>query len=144
MKRVAHYRNGRPGKMSGMSEKCYWYLASHGKTATGSELAAFLKISLPEFNNRCRVLTRNNGMVANITASETWKTESGIVDRRFTLHGKPKFVAPSPGKKQTRYFTKRSIEYAKTNSQAACIELAERRARLIKAGLYINEFEGVL
>lgn len=144
MKRVAHYRNGRPGPMSGMSEKCYWYLASHGKTATGSELASFLKISLPEFNNRCRVLTRGGGMVANITASETWKTESGLVDRRFTLHGKPKFVAPAPGKSQTRYFTKRSIEYAKTNSQEICLERAERRARLIGSGLYIDEFEAVL
>ena len=144
MKRVAHYRNGRPGPMSGMSEKCYWYLASHGKTATGSELAAFLKISLTEFNNRCRVLTRNNGMVANITASETWQTESGLVDRRFTLHGKPRFVAPSPGKKQTRYFTKRSIEYSKSNSQAIRLERAERRARLIGSGLYIDEFEAVL
>lgn len=144
MKRVAHYRNGRPGKMSGMSEKCYWYLASHGKTATGAELAAFLKISLQEFNNRCRVLTRNNGMVANISASVTWKTEEGFLDRRFTLHGKPKFVAPKPKESQMRYFTKRSIEYAKTNSQAECLALAERRARLIKAGLYIDEFEGVL
>ncbi|KMK11700.1 hypothetical protein ABW09_24725 [Pluralibacter gergoviae] len=144
MKRVAHYRNGRPGRMAGMSEKCYWYLASHNNTATGAELAAFLKISLPEFNNCARVLTRNSGMVANITASATWKTESGIVDRRFTLNGKPKFVAPQPTEKQYRYFTKRSAEYAQISSREICIAQAQRRAQLIAAGLYIDELEAAL
>ena len=144
MKRIAHYRKGRPGALSGMSEKCYWYLATHNNKATGSELAAFLKITLRQFNNSARILTRGDGMVANITASETWKTESGHVDRLFTLHGRPKYVTPKPTGSQYKYYTKRSIEYSKTSCRDECLERAQRRARLISAGLYINEFEGVL
>ena len=145
MKRVPHYRHsGRPGKLSGMRERASWFITKNGGRATGSELAELLGISLIEFNRVARTLTRGGGLVANIVASPTWKTESGIVDRHFTMTSPARYVAPSSLTAKTPLYTRRAILYSSENRRQESIDKAARRRRLIAAGLYINEFEAVL
>lgn len=145
MKKVPHYRHsGRTGKLSGMRERSSWLISKNGGRATGTELAAMLGITLIEFNRVAKTLTRGGGLVANIVASETWITESGIVDRHFTMTSPARYVAPTSLTANTRLFTRKSILHASGNRRQEFTEKAERRRRLIAAGLYIDEFEAVL
>jgi len=145
MKRVPHYRHsGRPGKLSGMRERAAWFINKHDGRATGSQLAELFGLSLIEFNRVAKTLTRGGGLVANIIASPTWITESGIVDRHFTMTTPARYVAPTSLTAKTRLCTKRAILHASEDRRAECTERAARRSRLIAAGLYINEFEAVL
>lgn len=142
MRRTAFYRRpGKRGKFSGLKERVIWIIQKRGRPVTGEEIANVFGVSLCEFNKVAHTLTRGNGMVAKITASPTWKTESGIVDRTFTLETAPRLILPN-GK--TRLFTKKSIVHAAKGIKDECIEKAERRRRLIAAGIYIDEFEAVL
>lgn len=145
MKRAPHYRHsGRPGKLSGMRERSSWFISINGGRATGSELAKVLGITLVEFNRVAKTLTRGGGLVANIIASETWVTDSGIVDRHFTMTAPARYVAPTSLTAKTKLFTRRSHAHASGNHRQEYIDKAERRRRLIAAGLYIDEFEAVL
>lgn len=145
MKRVPQYRHsGRPGKLSGMRERAVWYITKHGGQATGAELAAMLGITLIEFNRVARTLTRGGGLVANIVASPTWITETGIVDRHFTMSTPARYIVQTSLTAKTRLCTRRAIFHAAEGRRQEHIEKAARRSRLIAAGLYINEFEAVL
>lgn len=145
MKRVPHYRHsGRPGKLSGMRERCCWFISKNGGRATGSELAKILGLTLIEFNRVARTLSRGGGKVANIVASPTWITESGIVDRHFTMTEPARYIVPTSLTAKTRLCTRGAIFHAAEKCHQECIARAARRSRLIAAGLYIDEFEAVL
>lgn len=144
MKRVPYYRHaGRPGKFSGMRERASWFIHKNGGRATGAELANLLGITLIEFNRVARTITRG-GLVANIVASPTWKTESGIVDRHFTMMSPPRYIAPTSGSAKIPRFTVKTILLSSDETRRKNIERAARRRRLIAAGHYIDEMEAVL
>lgn len=142
MKRVPFYRRaGRQGKLSGMRERAVWFINKNGGRVTGSEIASLLGITLVEFNRVARTLTRGGGMVADIVASPTWITETGIVDRHFSLYT-PARVIIQPGK--TRLCTRGAIFHAAKKIHHENEAKAVRRRDLIKKGIYIDEWEAVL
>lgn len=141
--RTPFYRRpGKKGKFTGLKERVIWMINKRGRPVTGSEIAEVFGVTLAEFNRVARTITRGSGLVAKLTASETWETETGIVDRYFSLESPAKVITPKDSK--TRLFTKKSAQYASAEEKERCIERAARRAWLIEAGLYINEFEAVL
>lgn len=135
MKRVAFYRRAgrQDGKHTGLKEKIAWRL-SKGQ-ATGRELAELFGMPLTEFN----VLIAHHikwKKTVQIEATEWVKGEDGIRDRTYSLGKPPKYVSPR-GKE--RIFTVKAAEQEARGERAKNIERAERRARLIAAGLYIDE-----
>ncbi len=98
-------------------------------------------MTLVEFNRVANGITKGEGRIAQLVASETWLNEDGICDRTFDLITRPKVITPQ-GK--TRLFTKRSMAQAASGNRQKCIDKAARRRRLIASGLYIDEMESVL
>ncbi|MBS8942796.1 regulator [Escherichia coli] len=142
MKRTPFYRRpGKAGKFSGLRERAIWMIQTRGRPVTGSEIAEKFGVTLIEFNRVANSLTRGEGRIAQLVASETWLNEDGICDRTFDLITKPKVITPQ-GK--TRLFTRRSMALAAEGNRRECIEKAARRRRLIAAGLYIDEMETAL
>ncbi len=142
MKRTPFYRRpGRTGQFSGLRERVIWMIQTRGRPVTGSEIAASFGVTLIEFNRSAKNLTRGTGKVARLEASPTWVTESGIVDRQFNLVSPAKVVVPQ-GK--TRLCTRGAVLHASKKAHQECLDKAARRSRLIKANLYIDEFEAVL
>lgn len=145
MKKVAFYRrSGRSGKFSGLKERVVWMIQTRGRPVSGEEIAAVFDVSLAEFNQVARTITRGSGKVVTIIASSTWVTESGIVDRYFDISSSIKYATPTSETAKTRLCTRRAVEVHRSGCRNECIEKAARRRRLINAGLYIDEFEGVL
>lgn len=148
MKRIAHYRrtgrklaDGSQSPRAGLREKVVWALWPD-KKLTGSQLAERFGITLVEFN---RALGGNaiNSKVSKIIAGERY-TIPGTkrTDRLYWLGGKPEFVAPkvTPGK---------TMVISKNHNGCPDIQRenerkAERRRKLIAAGIYIEEWEAVL
>ncbi|MGK9174156.1 regulator [Yokenella regensburgei] len=142
MKKCPFYRRpGKKGKFTGLKERVIWMIQTRGAPVTGAEIAEKFGITLIEFNRTANTLTRGDGQIVKVIASPTWKTETGIVDRHFSIESQPKLLSPS-GKEKT--FTRKGKDQAARNQQKECIARAARRARLIAAGLYIDEFEDVL
>lgn len=142
MKRTPFYRRpGRTGQFSGLRERVIWMIQTRGRPVTGSEIATAFGVSLVEFNRTAKNLTRGTGKVARLEVSPTWLTESGIVDRRFNLVTQAKVVIP---KGKTRLCTRGAVLHASKKAHQEFLNKAARRSRLIKAGLYIDEFEAVL
>lgn len=142
MKRIPFYRRpGRTGKFSGLRERVIWMIQTRGRPVTGSEIAAAFGVTLTEFNRSAKNLTRGTGKVAQLEASPTWITDSGIVDREFSLVTEAKVVIP---KGKTRLCTRGAAIHASKRVHQQCLDKAERRRRLIKANLYIDEWETVL
>ena len=143
MKRIPFYRRpGKQGKFTGLKERVIWMINKRGRPVTGTEISEVFGVTLAEFNLVARTLTRGGGQVAKIVTSEPWITETGHIDRHFALAEPAKVVLPKNSK--TRLFTRKSVAYSSKNMREQCIEKAERRKRLIAAGLYIDEFEAVL
>lgn len=142
MKRTPFYRRpGRTGQFSGLRERVIWMIQTRGRPVTGSEIAAAFGVSLVEFNRTAKNLIRGTGKIARLEVSPTWLTESGIVDRRFNLVTQAKVVIP---KGKTRLCTRGAVLHASKKAHQEFLDKAARRSRLIKAGLYIDEFEAVL
>ena len=116
-------------------------IQTRGRPVTGSEIAEKFGVTLVEFNRVANGITRGEGRIAQLIASETWLNEDGICDRTFDLITRPKVITPQ-GK--TRLFTKRSMAQAASGNRQKCIDKAARRRRLIASGLYIDEMESVL
>ncbi|HFT7875342.1 TPA: regulator, partial [Klebsiella pneumoniae] len=106
MKLTPFYRRpGKAGKFSGLRERVIWMIQTRGRPVTGSEIAEKFGVTLVEFNRVANGITRGEGRIAQLIASETWLNEDGICDRTFDLITRPKVITPQ-GK--TRLFTKRS------------------------------------
>lgn len=136
MKKIAMYRRGRGCPNDGFKEKVTYQLSK--RPMTGSELASILKMSLREFNHVISPEIRRT-KVATITASE-WTTDSeGNRDRTFTLTSSPKRIAPKVTPQKTIVISWKSFAEAGEEQRQKNILAAQRRARLIKAGLWITE-----
>ena len=141
MKRCPFYRRpGKKGKFTGLKVRVIWMIQTRDAPVTGAEIAEKFGVTLQEFNRIANTLTRGDQTV-KVVASPTWKTETWIVDRQFSIESQPKLLCPA-GKEKA--FTRKGKDQAARNQQKECIARAARRARLIAAGLYINEFEDVL
>lgn len=127
MLKQPHYRrNQHPN--SGFKEKVVWQLSKH--PMTGRELSALFHMSLGQFNSLMRGCLR--GETAVIAASNPVPVD-GCTDYTYTLlstrrttHKNPKAIVVSW----------RAFGMATDDSQRINTLAAQRRARLIDAGLY--------
>lgn len=137
MKKTAMYRRGRGCPNDGFKEKVTYQLSA--RPMTGTELASILKMSLREFNRIINPEIRRT-KVATITASE-WTTDSeGNRDRTYTLTSSPKRIAPKASPNKTIVVSRKSFADSGEEQRQKNILAAQRRARLIRAGLPITEF----
>lgn len=138
MKRVAFYRRGgKDGPFTGLRERLVWHLSKG--PASGRQICAALGFDLKEFNKAIASKNLLKQKTACVTASEWFIDEDGFRDRVYSLEGKPKRVVPEAGK--TVLYSIKSLRNSSQENRRKNIERAERRARLIKAGLYIPEFD---
>lgn len=85
MKRTPFYRRpGKVGKFSGLRERVIWMIQTRGRPVTGSEIAEKFGVTLVEFNRVANGITRGEGRIAQLIASETWLNEDGICDAPLT------------------------------------------------------------
>lgn len=136
MKRVAFYRRSgdQSTKLAGLKERVVWRLSKG--PATGTELAAIFDITRVEMNNIASKWSQHE-KTARIECGEWFKLPDGGNDRIYTLASKPKRITPQG---DTPKYTRKTILYANEESRRVNTEKAKRRARLIAAGLYIDEF----
>lgn len=130
MKRIPFYRRGgKPGR--DIKERVCWRL--HAGPATGTQLADMLGITLVEFNRATRNMLKGTA-TAVINVTEWRPLGSGVLDRTYTLEkvGGPRAV-PKGGR--SLLINPKTLSYDKVKNT----EAAKCRARLIAAGLYINE-----
>ncbi len=86
MKRTPFYRRpGKVGKFSGLRERVIWMIQTRGRPVTGSEIAEKFGVTLVEFNRVANGITKGEGRIAQLIASETWLNDDGICDRTFDL-----------------------------------------------------------
>lgn len=137
MKRLAFYRRGgvKNAPLAGLNERVAWRL-SKGQ-ATGAELAEIFGITTVMMNRMMGKLMQFNSVV-HITSSDWVDLEGGGRDRTYTLIGKARRLA-KPGGNPRR--TPNSLRNANEETRRKNTERAARRARLMKAGLYIPELD---
>nr|WP_154325080.1 regulator [Pantoea sp. 201603H] len=133
MKKIPFYRRNH-GRNSGLKEKVAWQLSK--RPMSGKELADIFRMEPAELNSIMRYYINENA-VATITAGEWFIDESGFRDRIYTLEKKAKRIAPRPTK--TIVVSLKSFKNAGEEQRQKNILAAQRRARLIAAGLYITE-----
>ncbi len=130
MRKIAHYRrNNHPN--SGFREKLSHQLSTGPKT--GRELCALFHMSLAEFNHNIRDCLRRQGETLQLVASDPVKVGRAI-DRTYTLARKPRRVLPTT--RNDCCVSRKQIASRSEEQRQKCTEAAQRRARLIKAGLY--------
>ena len=136
MKRVAFYRRSgdQSTPLAGMKERVVWRLSKG--PATGTELAEIFGITRVQLNH-IATKWRPNERTSQIVASEWVPLTDGGRDRTYSLASKPKRVTPRGT--ETKYSTN-TILNTNEETRRKNTERAKRRARLIKAGLYIDEF----
>lgn len=133
MKHLIFYRRG--CNNSGMKERVCWRLSKG--PATGSELAEMLGMDLPAFNRYARSALLSGSATAVISASEWVKLEGRRLDRTYTLESiGSNRVKPKAGK--SILVSKRTLSHLHPGMKEKNIEAAKRRARLIRAGIYID------
>lgn len=127
MRTLPNYRrNGRPNE--GFKEKVVYQLSKHDMT--GRELSALFHMSLGQFNSLMRGCLR--GETAVIAASDPVPVDActdytyTLVSTKRTTHKNPKAIVVSW----------RAFGMTTDDSQSINTEAAQRRARLIDAGLY--------
>lgn len=131
MRKIAHYRrNNHPN--SGFREKLSHQLSTGPKT--GRELCALFHMSLAEFNHNIRDCLRRQGETLQLEASDPVKVGRAI-DRTYTLARKPRRVLPTT-RNDCCVSLKQMVNRSEEKRQE-CIEAAQRRARLIEAGLWV-------
>jgi len=127
MLKQPHYRrNQHPN--SGFKEKVVWQLSKGPRT--GRELSALFHMSLGQFNSLLRGCLR--GETAVIAASDP-VTVDACTDYTYTLVSTKRVTRSDP---ETIVLTARSFGLATPGSRERNTLAAQRRARLIDAGLY--------
>lgn len=119
-------RNGRPNQ--GFKEKVINQLSK--KPMTGRELSVLFHMSLGQFNSIMRGCLR--GEKAVITASDPVPVD-GCTDFTYTLVSTKRITHKNP---KAIVVSWRAFGMATNDSQRINTEAAQRRARLIKAGLW--------
>ncbi|ORM72407.1 hypothetical protein HA48_14730 [Pantoea wallisii] len=130
MRKIAHYRrNNHPN--SGFKERLAWQLSKGPKT--GRELCALFNMSLAEFNSNIQDLLRRPGETMKVEASDPVKVGRAI-DRTYTLARKPRRVLPTT--RNDCCVSRKQLVNRSEEKRRQCTEAAQRRERLMKAGLY--------
>jgi len=122
----SYRRNGRPNQ--GFKEKVVHQLSKG--PPTGRELSALFHISLGQFNSLMRGCLR--GETAVITAADPVPVD-GCTDFTYTLVSTKRKTCSNP---KSIVVSWRAFGMATSDSQKRNTEAAQRRARLIKAGIY--------
>lgn len=137
MKLIAFYRRGRvkDAPLAGLNERVAWRLSKGPQT--GAQLAEIFGIPVGKMNTMMGKMMKFNSVVS-VTASEWIAQEDGGRDRIYTLNGKARRLAKAGGNPRR---TPNSLRYANEETKRINTEKAKRRARLIKAGLYIPELD---
>ncbi|MCU5775071.1 hypothetical protein N5923_23565 [Erwiniaceae bacterium BAC15a-03b] len=136
MRKIAMYRRGRGCPNDGLREKVAWQLSK--VPMTGKELAAIFRME-PRELHKALGSHFDRTKVATITATE-WTTDSeGNRDRTYTLTASPKRIAPKVTPKKTIVVSWKAFAESGEEQRQENILAAQRRARLIKAGLWITE-----
>lgn len=122
----SYRRNGRPNQ--GFKEKVVHQLSKGPRT--GRELSALFHMSLGQFNSLMRGCLR--GETAVITAADPVPVD-GCTDFTYTLVSTKRKTCSNP---KSIVVSWRAFGMATNDSQKRNTEAAQRRARLIKAGIY--------
>lgn len=131
MRKLAQYRrNNHPN--SGFKEKVAFQLSKGPRT--GRELAALFGMTLGQFNHNIRDCFKRGGETLQLNAVDRVITESGVPDQTYSLARRPKRVAVGKGKPLVINHARGSSEERRQEAILA----AQRRARLIKQGRYID------
>lgn len=136
MKKIAMYRRGRGCPNDGLKEKVLYQLS--GRAMTGRQLAEKLNVDPKIIFTSLSGHNLRKNKVVNIAAGEWFTDESGHRDRLYTLNKKPRRVAVKVTPEKTIVVSMKSLAERGEDKRQACVEAAARRARLIKAGLYIT------
>lgn len=137
MKRVGFYRRPQQDTPSGYKERIVWQLSKG--PMTGRQIRELLKLETSQFWGAIYDAMKG-GKVVSIERYDRHLTADGE-DWWYRLTGKPKFIAPAAHQtSQQIVVTPRKREHDPQECRRINIERAARRARLIKAGLYIDEF----
>ena len=127
MRKLAQYRrNAAPN--SGVKERAVCQLSKGPKT--GRELSALFHMSRGQFNSIMRGCLR--GETAVITATDPVSVD-GCTDFTYTLVSTKRITHKNP---KAIVVSWRAFGMATNDSQRINTEAAQRRARLIKAGLW--------
>ncbi|WP_336700072.1 hypothetical protein [Pantoea dispersa] len=126
MRKLPHYRRSTHPN-SGFKEKVVFQLSK--KAMTGRELSALFHMSLGQFNSLMRGCLR--GETAVITATDPVPVD-GCTDFTYTLVSTKRKTCTNP---KSIVVSWRAFGMATNDSQKRNTEAAQRRARLIKAGI---------
>lgn len=121
--------------MQGMKERVIWRLSKGPQT--GTQLAEIFGVTTGRMNSLMGSVLRFNSVV-NVEASDWFNLPEGGRDRTYTLTRSAKVVTPQ-GK--SPLYSRKTIGIANDETRRINTEKAQRRARLIKAGLWIPEFD---
>lgn len=134
MKQNPFYRRGKGSPYDGFKERACWQLSKG--PMTGAELGAILKMTPREVHIQMRYQLRET-QTASFSAGE-WEIDSeGNRDRTYTLKSRPRRIIPRAGKTIT--ISTKAFGMSGDDQRQKNIIAAQRRARLIAAGLYITE-----
>lgn len=136
MKRPAFYRRSgdQTTRNAGMKERIAWRLSKG--PATGTELAAIFGITTGQMNHIASKWHKTEAIM-QIKVSDWFSLPEGGRDRTYSLERKPKRITPQG---ETPKFTRKTMLASSDETRRINTERAKRRARLIAAGLYIDEF----
>lgn len=137
MKKVAMYRRGRGGPNHGLKEKAVWLLSKG--PMTGRQLHMATKLSLRSIHRQLNAERHLVSATAEISAGAWYiDEETGYRDRIYTLVRKPRRITAKASTNKTILVSIKSLRDRGEDKRQECIEAAARRARLIKAGLWIT------
>ncbi|WP_162900947.1 hypothetical protein [Erwinia persicina] len=137
MKKVAMYRRGRGGPNHGLKEKAVWLLSKG--PMTGRQLHMATKLSLRSIHRQLNAERHLVSATAEISAGDWYiDEETGYRDRLYTLVRKPRRITAKASTNKTILVSIKSLRDRGEDKRQECIEAAARRARLIKAGLWIT------
>lgn len=136
MKKIAMYRrSGIESPRAGLKEKIIWQLSN--RPMTGQQLAEKLGVTRTELRCALNGRSRKDALVAEITAGEWILNHKGVRDRLYSLAGKARRVAPSVTESKRIVISLKNAGRANEEERQKCIAAAQRRERLMAAGLWI-------
>lgn len=136
MKKVAFYRRPSKSPEGGFKERIVWLLSK--RDMTGAEICHRMKLERRRFS--ALIKHALNGKVVLIERYGL-HVENGVEDYWYRLASKPKYITATTEQTEKQIvISPRKRQFDPQESRRINIERAARRARLIKAGYYIDEF----
>lgn len=135
MKRVGFYRRiGKEGPNNGLKERIVWQLSKRPMTPT--ELAQILGAERFRVIDNLRNMLTDDA-VARVSKGEEVQRENGMTEHFYHYEGPGNRIFPKAGK--SMLVSAKSAKRADPEVRKQHVEKAKRRARLIAAGLYVDE-----